>query len=177
MDDGIVSANVHDQYLNKIIHFACYVREKKPQWMTAYGKHQHDSRYPPRAGENIRKHWSCVKKAYKGLMRQAKQHPVFILDVMTPDEVMEYISSQAHQQTGKPLTLSGYSNKRSSLFHMACCQTKAGWPEEFKAQMEMMWKGFTRKSMQRAAKVANCVREPDQDSETSERALMMILTR
>ena len=34
--------------------------------------------------------------------------------------------------------------------------------------METMWKGFSGKSTQRAAKVTNRVREPDQDSKTSE---------
>ena len=59
---------------------------------------------------------------------------------------MEYISVQAHQRTGKRLSKSGYSGKRSAINHLVRCQQGSYWKEDFEKRLEILWKGFMRLS-------------------------------
>ena len=66
---------------------------------------------------------------------------------MTPEGVMDYIKVQANQKTGKYLSTSSYTGKRSAIHHLVCCHWgQNGWSEAFTTGLDALWKGFTHRS-------------------------------
>ena len=122
MQDGVVDKDVYGRYVNEIVHFIGWVYTNKPMWMTEFGKTQYENiNIVLREGEKTRAKQKRIKEAWMTLTREAPTNPYVYINQFTPAGLMEYISSQAHQRSGKPLSKSGYSGKRSALKHLAHC--------------------------------------------------------
>jgi hypothetical protein len=56
-----------------------------------------------------------------GLLSNARNVPVFNVDAFNATGIMNFISCQANQTTGKPLSREGYGTKRSCICHLVRC--------------------------------------------------------
>ena len=146
MRDGVVDPGVYSRYVNEIIHFLNWVKEKKPTWMTELGKSQHQSLTVLIEGEKPRQRQRRIKDAWMKLVQNSDSAPIIHIEQMTPEGIMEYISIQAHQRTGRMLSKAGYGGKRSAIKHLVRCHWGKVWDEEFETKLELLWKGFMRLS-------------------------------
>ena len=149
MNEGVVKPAVRNKYLNEVLHFSEWAREKKPEWFTEYGLQAHDAAFLPVEGEGINQRWQRKKENYRKLMQAARRNPVFKVDEIPADGVMEYISIQCNQKTGEQLSPAGYSGKRSSILNMVRDHNVVGWSREVDLRLKHLWKGFTRCSASR----------------------------
>ena len=66
------------------------------------------------------------------------------MDNLTPEGVMEFLAAQCNQRTGKALSNSGHSGKRSAIKHLVRCQEGKHWSADFDSKVDILWRGFTR---------------------------------
>jgi len=144
MRDGVVADNTYSRYVNEIIHFLNWLAVSLPGWMTELCSTQHEAIIMRREGEGLRQREKRIKEAWYKLVKNADVQPLIFVEIMTPEGVMNYISSQANQSTGLPLTKSGYNGKRSAIYHFVRAHWAGGWSEEFETKLEQYWTGFTR---------------------------------
>jgi hypothetical protein len=107
MQDGIVDAGVHSKYTNEIIHFAAWVRSEHEDWSTEYGKDSFDALDQEQENKGIRARQKRVKEGWMVMLADARNVPVFNVEALTPTGIMNFVSRQANQTTGKPLSREG----------------------------------------------------------------------
>ena len=147
MRDGIVDEGTYSKYVNEIIPFLDWLHMHYPGWMTPYCLEQYDSIILLREHEKIRSRQQRVKESWMELIKSAGVQPLINLNQMTPEGVMDYIKVQANQKTGKYLSTSSYTGKRSAIHHLVRCHWgQNGWTEAFTTELDALWKGFTRRS-------------------------------
>lgn len=144
MRDGVVDPNTYSRYVNEIIHFLNWLAGNLPSWMTELCSTQHSAIMMRREGEKFRQREKRIKAAWQQLVKNSDTEPLIHVDQMTPEGVMRYISSQANQTTGLPLSKSGYNGKRSAICHFVRAHWTGGWSDEFDTKLEQYWTGFIR---------------------------------
>jgi hypothetical protein len=88
-----------------------------------------------------------MKASWMELIKNAGAQPLINLNQMTPEGEMDYINVQANQKTGKYLSTSLYTGKRSEIHHLVRCHWgQNGWSEAFTTSLDALWKGFTLRS-------------------------------
>lgn len=144
MRDGVVDVNTYSRYVNEIIHFLDWLAVHSPSWMTELCLTQHTAIMMRREGERYREREKRIKAAWYQLVKNADTEHLIHVDQMTPEGVMRFISSQANQTTGLPLSKSGYNGKRSAIYHFVRAHWVGGWSVDFSTKLEQLWTGFTR---------------------------------
>jgi hypothetical protein len=108
---GIVDPGVHSKYTNKIIHFAAWVRSDQEDWFTQFGKDSFDALDLECDNERIRARQKRVKEGWMAMLSNARNVPIFHVDAFHATRIMNFVSRQANQTTGKPLSREGYGTK------------------------------------------------------------------
>ena len=145
MRDGVVDEEVYSRYVNEIIHFVGWAANKKEDWLTDHCKSLYTATNVVLVeGEKPRARQKRIKAVWLAAVRKASSEELIKMDKLTPEGVMEFISCQAHQKTGKSLSQAGYNGKRSAVQHLVRCQMGQFWSGEFDQRMKVLWKGFSR---------------------------------
>ena len=145
MRDGVVAKATYSRYVNEIIHFLNWVAVNMPCWMTELCSTQYKAIVMRQEGEGVREREKQIKVSWTTLVKKAGINPLIKVDQMTPEGVMLYISAQANQSTGLPLSKSGYNGKRSAIKHFVRCHwEESGWNDDFDTKLEQYWTGFIR---------------------------------
>jgi hypothetical protein len=82
------------------------------------------------------------------MLRSATETPVMNLDEITPNRYMEYILTLRHHRTGNYLSTSAYGCRRSALFHLFRLHNRIGYPNEFRLELNNLFRGFFRNLVQ-----------------------------
>ena len=166
MRDGIVDPGVHSKHTNEIMHFAAWARINKEDWFTQYGKESGDALGLEQGNEGVRARHKRVKEGWMEMLSNARDVPVFNVDAFTATGVMDFISRQANQTTGKPLSKEGYGTKRSCIRHLVRCHNGKGHSPDFDAELGTLWKGFTRVTVKRKkARVRRGAGDDEEDND------------
>eukprot|EP00978_Attheya_sp_CCMP212_P006421 scaffold14652_cov75-Attheya_sp.AAC.1 len=106
-----------------------------------------------REKDTYRKRHARLKSGLYGLLRGALEQPIVNWEKLTPEKVMDFISQQANQFTGKPLSTQGYGGKRSAIKHLVRCHNMRGHSEAFETRLATLWRGFLRASDDKTPKL------------------------
>jgi hypothetical protein len=149
MRDGIVVPGVHSKHTNEIIHFAAWVRTDREDWLTQYGKDNFDALDLERKNEGINARQKRVKEGWMAMLSNARNVPIFNVDAFNATAVMDFVSRQSNQTTGKPLSKEMYRTKRCCIRYLVRCHNGKGFSAEFEAEVATLWRGFTRVTTKR----------------------------
>ena len=94
--------------------------------------------------EGSRSRVRCARqKAFmEKLLRDAVNHPLVYLNLISPETYMVYIEQSRNGSTRKYLSKSLYGSKRSALFRFFRLHNEIGFPERFQAWLKVLYKGF-----------------------------------
>jgi len=115
MMDSRVGPDTRRSYNDDNFKFFLWCKLHKPTWTTLYGREQVTDILESVEGLPTRKGKKLVKRRFKLLMKEAKDHPIFNVGTITAQEFMEYVQQLRHHVTNKQLGKSAYGNKRSTL--------------------------------------------------------------
>jgi hypothetical protein len=146
MRDGIVDKGVFDRYVGELVHFLTWVHEHHADLFTEFGMEKWEQLAAPIHTEKPRNRHGRIKKGLLVLLRNALNNPIIDCEKLTPETVMDFVSQQANQFTGAPLSSQGYGGKRSAIQHLVRCHNMMGHSEDFKNHLATLWKGFLRAS-------------------------------
>ena len=145
MRDGVVDEEVYSRYVNEIIHFVAWLHTNKEDWLTEHSKTLYqETNVVLQEDEKKRQRQKRIKAVWMEAVRNSSTEAIVHMDKLTPEGVMEFISCQAHQKTGKRLSQAGYNGKRSAVQHLVRCHQGHLWSGEFEQRMKVLWKGFSR---------------------------------
>ncbi len=111
MKDAIVAKDVYSKYVDKIMHFAVWVRAEHAEWFTEYGKEKYDVLVSLKENKKSRAQQKRLKDGWMAMLWDAPNNAVFHFEQFTAAKVVLYISRQANQTTGRALSREGYVTK------------------------------------------------------------------
>ena len=144
-----MGSDVAVQYTNEIINMGEWVMVNEPSWFTEYGRQKHREVVRKRTGELYREYRRRIKATYAEMFREAKEEPIYDVEVITAKRFMEYLGSQGHFSLGRFLKVGSYGMKRSALNHLFRVHNGYGFPKRFSDELSMLWSGFRRLLVQR----------------------------
>jgi hypothetical protein len=145
MREGVVDEDVYSRYVNEIIHFVDWLHKNKDDWLTEHSKKLYrETNLVLREDEKKRQRQKRIKEVWLAAVRKSSTEAIVHMEKLTPEGVMEFVSCQAHQKTGKRLSQAGYNGKRSAVQHLVRCHQGHLWSGEFEQKMKVLWKGFSR---------------------------------
>ena len=145
MREGVVDEEVYSRYVNEIIHFISWLHDNKEDLLTEHSKTLYrETNIVLVEGEKPRERQKRIKSVWLAAVKASSTTALIDMEKLTPEVVMEFVSCQANQRSGKRLSQAGYNGKRSAVQHLVRCQQGHFWSGEFEQRMKVLWKGFSR---------------------------------
>ena len=120
MRESIVDPEVHSRCVNEGTHFLAWCTQKNPDWLTDDFRGECTEQLKEVEGEKIRARQARIKSFVLERVKGSMERKTLAMERMTPEGVMEFLAAQCNQRTGKALSNSGYSGKRSAIKHRSC---------------------------------------------------------
>jgi hypothetical protein len=153
MREGVVDEEVYSRYVNEIIHFIAWLYKNKDDWLTEHCKSLfRETNIVVVEDEKKGQRQKRIKAVWLAAVKGSSTEAIIHMEKLTPEGVMEFVSCQAHQKTGKRLSQAGYNGKRSAVQHLVRCHQGHLWSGEFEQRMKVLWRGFSRLSTNESKK-------------------------
>ena len=142
--DGVVCGSTLGTYIGDILHFLGWLVTNYVELVTIYGVQRLQMIQHVQGNERHRTRSVRIRLQLKTLLRAADVKPLVNLCDLTPVLYMEYVMQLRHRHTGDYLGKSAYGNKRSALYHLFRLHNKSGFPDNFKLELNNLFRGFFR---------------------------------
>ena len=119
-------------------------REEKEAWLTDYLKEQLAVMDVQLEGETARDYNARVRVLIGLILREAQEKPLPKLDIIKPEDFMEYVAPLRNKKTLEFLSQSSYGNRRAAFNHIFRSHNGTGFPPIFQLRLAILYKGFYR---------------------------------